>query len=261
MPKFAANLSWLFQELPFPDRFAAAAKAGFRGIEILFPYEHPADRIADLLRRHDLQQVLINAPPGDAAAGERGLAALPGREAEFLALLETSLAYAATLDCRQIHVMAGPSATGASTAPSEATYIENLRRGAELARRQDITLLIEPLNRRDAPGYFLSTLEQARNLIERIDRGNVRLQFDLYHAQIMGGDLSERLRAYLPITGHIQIAGVPGRHEPDQGEINYPFLFGLIDELGYDGWIGCEYRPRSGTLAGLGWARNYGIRG
>ncbi|MGH6931513.1 MAG: 2-oxo-tetronate isomerase [Dongiaceae bacterium] len=259
MPKFAANLSWLFQELPFLDRFGAAAKAGFCGVEVLFPYDTPAARLADQLSRHGLRQVLINAPPGDLSAGDHGLAALPGREAEFAKSLEAALTYATALDCPRIHVMAGGVLAGRSLDQQEETYVANLRRGAEAARRHSKTLLIEPLNRRDAPGYFLSTLEQARRVVELVDRDNVRLQFDLYHAQIMGGDLAERLRLFMPVTGHVQIAGVPGRHEPDQGEISYPYLFVLLDELGYDGWVGCEYRPRGATVAGLAWATPYGI--
>jgi hydroxypyruvate isomerase len=259
MPKFAANLSWLFQELPLLQRFEAAARAGFQGVELLFPYDMPAEELAALPRRHGLRQVLINAPPGDAGAGGRGLAALPGREREFRASLDRAIEYAQALECRLIHVMAGAAPADCSPERCHETYLSNLRHGAEAAGRHDLTLVIEPLNRRDMPGYFLSTPEQARHIIDLVERQNLRLQFDLYHAQIMGGDLATRLRQHLPIIGHMQIAGVPDRNEPDGGEVNYPYLFELIDGLGYQGWIGCEYRPRTSTLAGLGWARPYGI--
>jgi hydroxypyruvate isomerase len=260
MPKFAANLSMLFPELPFLDRFEAAAKAGFRAVEYLFPYEYPSNELAERLRRFDLKQVLFNLPPGDWAAGERGIAAIPGRERDFERSLDRSIEYARDLECPQVHAMAGVLPRGVPREAWETTYLANLRAAAAKLAAHGIRLLIEPLNTRDMPGYFLTTAEQARYIIQHVGSDNVFLQMDLYHAQIMGGDLAERTRSHWPLIRHFQIAGVPGRHEPDVGEISYPYLFDLIDELGYDGWIGCEYRPRGETLAGLGWAERYGIR-
>ena len=258
MPRFAANLSMLFQEVDFLDRFAAAAAAGFAGVEFLFPYAHPAAAIATRLREHDLTQVLFNMPPGDWDAGDRGMAAIPEREAEFARSIDLALEYATALGCPRVHAMAGvvPADAvpgGPARADYEAVYAANLRAATVKAAAHDITVLIEPLNTRDMPGYFINTTGQARRLIEAISEPNLKLQLDLYHCQIMEGDLATRLRALLPITGHIQIAGVPGRHEPDIGEINYPYLFAAIDDVGYDGWIGCEYRPQGRTEDGLGW--------
>lgn len=262
MPRFAANLSLLYTELDFLDRFAAAAGDGFKAVEYLLPYAYPAQDLALRLQTHGLRQVLINAPPGDWAAGERGLACLPGREAEFEAGIATALAYARLLDCPRIHVMAGLLPEGADRGAARARYVANLRRAAAEAARQRVDLLIEPINTRDMPGYFLTRQEQAHALLDEIGAANVQVQMDLYHAQIVEGDLAMKLRQYLPTgrVGHIQIAGVPGRHEPDLGEINYPYLFKLLDELGYQGWIGCEYRPARGaapraTSDGLGWLR------
>ncbi len=259
MPKLAANLSMLFQELPFLDRFEAAARVGFRAVEFLFPYEHPARDIRRRLDRFELRLVLFNLPPGEWAGGERGLSIFPERVDEFAAGLDQALAYARVLDCRQLHVMAGTVPKELPHAEAARTYVANLRGAAAKAQAEDIRVLIEPLNSRDMPGYLLATVEQARQIIDQVGSDNLFLQMDLYHAQIMGGDLAERTRAHWPLIRHIQIAGVPGRHEPDVGEINYPYLFDLIDGLGYDGWIGCEYRPRGDTRAGLGWARRYGI--
>jgi len=259
MPKLAANLSMLFQELPFLDRFEAAAKAGFRGVEFLFPYEHPAHELADRLRRFDLTLVLFNLPPGNWAAGERGMAAIPGREREFEKTLDSAIEYAGLLGCPQVHAMAGILPRGVPPQAWELTYVQNLRTAAARLAAHGVRLLIEPLNVRDMSGYFLTTAEQARHIIQLVGGDNLFLQMDLYHAQIMGGDLAERTRTHWPLIRHFQIAGVPGRHEPDVGEIHYPYLFDLIDGLGYEGWIGCEYRPRGDTRAGLGWARRYGI--
>jgi 2-dehydrotetronate isomerase len=260
MPQFAANLSMMFQEVPFLERFEAAAAAGFKGVEFLFPYDHPAAAVRDRLRSAGLTQALFNLPPGDWAGGERGLAALPGREADFAAALERALEYAAALECPQIHAMAGMVPAGADRSAYERTYVANLRLAAERAGRAGVRVLIEPLNARDMPGYFLRTVEQARDVIAAVGSDNVFLQFDIYHCQITEGDLAERIRALWSIISHFQIAGVPGRHEPDVGEINHPFLFDLIDGLGYHGWIGCEYRPKAGTVEGLGWAQRYGVR-
>ncbi len=259
MPNFAANLSMMFQELPFLDRFEAAAEAGFKAVEFLFPYEYPAEDIRRRLDRFGLRQVLFNLSPGDWSKGDRGLAALPGREGDFCAAAAQALNYARALGCAQVHAMAGILPPDADRRACEATYVANLGAAAIAFRQDGIRLLIEPLNSRDMPGYFLTTAEQARTIIERVGGDNLFLQMDLYHAQIMGGDLAERTRGHWKLIRHFQIAGVPGRHEPDIGEINYPYLFDLIDSLGYDGWIGCEYRPRGKTLEGLGWARRYGI--
>jgi 2-dehydrotetronate isomerase len=203
--------------------------------------------------------VLFNVPMGDPKQGERGLAAQAGREADFAASIETTLAYARLLACRQVHVLAGKASGG--RAAQEEVYIANLRRAADQAAQEGVTLLIEPLNARDNPGYFLSDTTQAVALLDRIARKNVALQFDLYHCQITEGDLAQHMRTLLGRYAHVQVANVPGRHEPGLGEIDFDFLFALFDELGYEGWIGCEYRPKAGTLAGLGWARRWGIGG
>ncbi|MFN3886790.1 MAG: 2-oxo-tetronate isomerase [Aquabacterium sp.] len=262
MPRFAANLTMLYNEHAFLDRFDAAARDGFQGVEYLFPYAHPADELARRLQASGLQQVLFNAPPGDWDAGERGLACLPGREAEFKAGIEQALRYAEALNCHRVHVMAGRVPDGLGREEAEATYVRNLRVAAELARPAGVDLLIEPINGRDMPGYFLTRQDQAHALIASIGLPNVKVQMDLYHCQIVEGDLAMKLRQYLPTghVGHLQIAGVPERHEPDVGELNYPYLFELIDALGFDGWLGCEYRPARGPVArgttdGLGWLR------
>jgi hydroxypyruvate isomerase len=261
MPKLAANLSMMFTEVDFLDRFEAAARERFRAVEFLFPYDHPAEELRQRLERHGLIQALFNAPPGDWAAGERGIAILPDRSAEFEAGMATALEYARILGCPRVHVMAGVVAPGRDRGRAEDSYVASLRRAADMAAPLGVQCLIEPLNTRDVPGYFLTDADEARRILQRVGRDNVRLQLDLYHRQIMRGDLAEAIEAFLPITGHIQIAGVPGRHEPDVGEINYPFLFDRLDALGYDGWVGCEYRPRGATAAGLGWARPWGIGG
>ncbi len=258
MPKFAANLSMMYTEHAFADRFAAAAADGFDAVECMFPYALSAVELAAQLQRHGLRQVLFNLPPGDWDAGERGIAALPGREAEFTASLDIALRYAQASGCHLLHVMAGLVAANASPADRDAmhcTYVANLRRAARAAALQHVTLLIEPINTRDMPGYFLYYQQQAHDIVAEVNEPNLRVQMDLYHCQIMEGDLATRLRRHLAGVGHIQIAGVPGRHEPDVGEINYPYLFDLLDELGYAGHIGCEYRPRADTSAGLGWRR------
>lgn len=261
MPKFAANLSFIFQEIGFLDRFAAAAACGFKAVEYLSPYEHPPEIIGEQLSRHGLEQALFNMPPGDWAAGERGIAALPGREQEFRDGVEKALVYAKATKCRLVHAMAGLVPAGDDRADAERAYLANLRHAAERLARDGVTCVIEPINTRDIPGYFLNTTAQAMSAIERVGHPNLKLQLDLYHVQIMEGDLAQRIRALAGHYPHVQIAGNPGRHEPDIGEINYPFLFELFDELGYSGWIGCEYRPKGETRAGLGWARRYGIHG
>ena len=250
MPNFAANLSMMFTEHDFLDRFAAAKAAGFDAVEYLFPYAYPADALAAALDENALVQALFNSPPGDWEAGERGTAAIPGREREFQDTFAKALEYVATVKPRSLHVMAG-NAAGKS---AQATYIDNLGWAADQAG--DLPLVIEPINSRDMPGYFLNRSDQAVAIIKTVGAANLRLQFDLYHAQIMEGDLTRRLERLMPYIGHIQIAGVPDRHEPDQGELNFPHLFSVLDALGYQGWVGCEYRPAGKTVDGLGWFRD-----
>lgn len=257
MPRFAANLSMMYTEHDFLDRFAAAAADGFRAVEYLFPYEHPPEEIARRLQEHGLAQALFNLPPGDWAAGERGLAALPGREAEFAESVQQALRYALATGCRRLHVMAGRIPEGADRDAMQRTYVANLRHAAQQLAPHDITALIEPINTRDMPGYFLNFQQQAHEVVAEVGASNLKVQMDLYHCQIMEGDLLMRLQRHLTGVGHLQIAGVPHRHEPDTGEVSYRWLFDEIDALGYDGYIGCEYRPRGATSAGLGWFAPY----
>jgi hydroxypyruvate isomerase len=261
MPKLAANLSMMFQEAPFLDRFAAAGTCGFTGVEFLFPYDFPADEIAARLDRHHLTQALFNLPPGDWAKGERGMAALPGREKEFMTSLERALPYARATKCKRVHAMAGNWPAGRDKREGRAVYVANLRRAADRLAEEGVTLVIEPINTRDMPGYFLNTTGEAMSVIDDAGRDNLRLQLDLYHCQIMEGDLAAHVRRLAGRYAHVQIAGVPERHEPDRGEVNYDYLLPLLDEVGYDGWVGCEYRPAGDTRAGLGWARRWGCRG
>ena len=256
MPRFAANLSWMYTELPFLDRFAAAAGDGFQAVECLFPYEHAPELLAGLLKAHGLRQVLFNAPSGDWAAGERGLACLPGRETEFRAGVVQALDCARVLGCSRIHVMAG-LAQG-DPAMHWRTFAANLAWAAPLAEAMGIELLIEPINTRDMPHYFLNRQVQAHEMVLAIGAPNLKVQMDLYHCQVSEGEVATHLRRYLPTgrVAHLQIAGVPGRHEPDLGELDFTPLFELIDELGFNGWVGCEYRPHGAdTSAGLGWLR------
>jgi hydroxypyruvate isomerase len=256
MPRFAANLTFLFNEVSFLDRFDEAAHAGFRAVEFAFPYEWPVREIADRAKANRLDVVLINAPPGDFDAGDRGTASLPGREHEFQAAFATALRYAKALRCPRIHVMAGivpPDATAEERASRRATLVRNLRFACSEAAEQGVTVLLEALNPRDVPNYLYSRLADTDSVREEVGAPNVKLQIDLYHAQIVEGDLSEKLRRYLPHAAHVQIAGVPGRHEPNVGEINYAWIFKQLDDLRYDGWVGCEYRPLASTVAGLAW--------
>ena len=255
MPKFAANISMMFTEHVFLDRFEAAARAGFAAVEFLFPYEWAAGDLADRLRANRLEQALFNTWPGDWETGQRGLAAVPGREEEFERAVIQALDYADELGNSCIHAMSGLVPEGGDRNAHRATLVANLRRTAPIAAARGKTLIIEPINTRDIPGYFLNYQAQARGIIEEVGADNVRLQFDLYHCQIMEGDLAVHMRDYIDIIAHMQIAGTPGRHEPDTGEVNYAFLFEEMDRLGYDGWVGCEYRPRGETVAGLGWFR------
>jgi hydroxypyruvate isomerase len=259
MPRFAANLSMMYVEHAFLDRFAAAARDGFQAVEYLFPYEHPAAELARRLKDNGLQQVLFNAPPGDWGAGERGMACLPGRGEELRTAVQRALEYAAVLECPRVHLMAGLAPAGVDRAVLGRTYLENLAWAAQEAAKQGVQILIEPINTRDIPGFFLNRQDEAHAIVSEVGAPNLKVQMDLYHCQIVEGDMSAKLRQYLPTgrVGHLQIAGVPQRHEPDLGEVNYPFLFDVIDETGFDGWIGCEYRPKAGTSEGLGWLRNY----
>jgi hydroxypyruvate isomerase len=261
VPKFAANLSFIFQEVGFLDRFAAAAQCGFKAVEYLGAYDQRPETVAEALTGNGLTQALFNMPPGDWAAGERGLAALPGREQEFRAGVDLALTYAKATGCRLLHAMAGLWPEGRDRAEARRAYVANMRYAADRLAPEGITVIIEPINTRDIPGYFLNTTSQAMAVINEVGRPNLQLQLDLYHVQIMEGDLAHRIRALAGRYPHIQIAGNPGRHEPDVGEINYPYLFDLLDEIGYAGWIGCEYRPKGETRAGLGWAAEWGILG
>ena len=277
MPRFAANLSMLYPELPFLDRFEAAAKDGFEAVEYLFPYAYPAEELVARLKAHGLRQVLFNAPPAgtdaasiDAAwaAGLRGTASLPGREDEFRAGVQLALRYAAALDCPRIHCMAGLLDEGADREVARAVYVSNLRWAAAEAAREGRDILIEPINPRDIPRFFLKRQDEAHAVVQEVGAPNLKVQFDLYHCQIVEGDVATKIRQYLPTgrVGHFQIAGVPERHEPDTGELNYPYLFSVIDEVaaqcGWQGWVGCEYRPREGaqpggTTRGLAWLRQW----
>ena len=264
MPRFAANLSMLYNEHAFLDRFAAAAKDGFQAVEYLFPYAFSVQELQQQLQDCGLQQVLFNAPPGDWDAGERGLACLPGRETEFRNGFIKALDYAAALECPRIHVMAGIAPTSAAADVLQQTYESNLQWAANAALSAGVDVLIEPINTRDMPGYFLNHQEVAHQIVQRLGAPNLKVQFDLYHCQVMEGDMTRKIRHYLPTgrVGHLQIAGVPERHEPSLGELNYDYLFEVIDSVsaqcGWDGWIGCEYRPArgavpGGTSQGLGW--------
>ena len=268
MPRFAANLSMMYQEIGFLDRFDAAASAGFKGVEFLFPYEHPPEVIAERLEKNGLSLALFNTVPGDWAGGERGLACLPGREAEFRDGIAQALRYAQALDCPRVHVMAGLVPAGQERAALRPTYVANLRWAAREAARQGVKLQVEPINTRDIPGFFLNRQDHAHELVQEIGEPNVQVQMDLYHCQVVEGDVATKIRQYLPTgrVGHFQIAGVPQRHEPDLGEMNYPFLFSVIDEVsaacGWQGWVGCEYRPArgaqaGGTSEGLAWLRRW----
>ncbi|MGH6892889.1 MAG: 2-oxo-tetronate isomerase [Dongiaceae bacterium] len=252
MLRFAANISFLFKELPFLDRFAAAAEAGFKLVECHWPYDQPVEALRDRLERAGLELVMVNTAPGNLEAGDFGLGALPGREADFEVAFDQALHYASSLGAKRIHCMAGKVPV---TATAHRTFVDNLRVGADKARDQGIVLVIEPINTRSAPGYFLTGSQQAADLIAEIDRPNVKLLFDVFHLQIMEGDIVTRLERLLPIIGHVQIAAVPSRAEPDEGEINYRAVFDALERIGYDQVVGCEYLPRGATKDGLAWRR------
>jgi hydroxypyruvate isomerase len=253
MPKFAANLTMMFNEYPFPERFAAAAAAGFKGVEFLFPYDYPPQDVRKWHLDAKVENVLFNLPPGDWAAGERGIASLPGREDEFKAGVAKAIEYALALGSTQLHMMAGIVPAGVDLHLYQKTYLTNLQYAARELAKHSLTLLLEPINTRDMPGYFLNQQDQAHAL--RIESGepNVKVQMDFYHAQIMEGDLIETFKKYFDAIGHTQIASVPKRNEPDDGEVNYSAIYQMLDESGYQGWVGCEYRPRGKTEDGLAW--------
>ena len=259
MPRLCANLSMMFNEVPFLDRFAQAREAGFDGVEFLFPYEHPVAELRKRLDAHGLTQVLFNAPPGDWAGGERGLACLPGRRGEFRDAIARALDYAAGLDCKLVHCMAGIAPQGAAAGTLAALYAVNLAWAAEQAAAAGVKLVIEPINHRDMPRYFLNTMAQGAALVEAIGVERLGLQFDVYHCQVTEGDVTSRMAALLPVIAHMQIADVPDRHEPGTGEIGWAHVFARMDALGYGGWVGCEYRPAGDTKAGLGWRQHFGI--
>ena len=255
MLKFAANLSMMYTEHAFLDRYAAAAADGYAGVECMFPYEAPAAFVRERMDAAGVTQVLFNAPPGVAARGDRGLAAQPGRQAEFQAGIEQALSYATALACPNLHVMAGLVQPGAAREAMLDCYRENLDWAACQARSAGVTVLIEPINTRDIPGYFLNRQDEAHAVVQAVNASNLKVQMDLYHCQIVEGDVTMKLREYLPTgrVGHLQIAGVPLRQEPDRGELDYGWVFNVLRELEYGGWIGCEYRPAAGTSAGLRW--------
>lgn len=252
MPKFAANLSMMFGELPFLDRFAAAADAGFKGVEFLFPYEHTPEAIEGKIKAAGIEIVLFNLPPGDWAAGERGIASIPGREEEFRQGVDKALAYALHLKVPRLHAMAGIP-KGFEPAACRKTLVENLRYAAQKLAPHKITLLLEAINTRDIPGFFVTTQKESHAICQEVGASNLKMQMDLYHMQVMEGDLATKLKLYAPLCGHVQIAGCPERNEPDTGEVRYEYLYRLLDQVGYEGWLGCEYRPAGKTVDGLGW--------
>jgi len=255
MPRFAANLTMMFNEVPFLERFEAAANAGFTAVEFLFPYDHPAEAIGERLRKNGLTQALFNLPPGDWNAGEKGFAALPDRFADLQESLSTTLPYAQATGVKRLHLMAGIADRGDPKAV--AAFRKSVAWAAEFFAPHGLDVVIEPINPRNVPGYFLNDFAFARDLINELQIPNLKLQFDIYHCQIIHGDVTMRLREMMPITGHIQIASIPSRNEPDGEELNYPFVFAELDRLGYRGFVGCEYVPRGNTVDGLGWFRPY----
>ncbi len=259
MPKFAANLSMLYGEVDFLDRFEAAAKSGFAGVEYLFPYAWPKEQLAEKLAKHKLVQVLHNLPPGNWDAGERGIACHPDRVGEFQEDIGRAIEYASALQCGQVHCMAGIAPKNVDAEKLRATFVANLRFAADRLGAAGIKVLIEPINTYDIPGYFLSRTQQAVEVIRDTGSSNVFLQYDVYHMQRMEGELANTIKAQLARIAHVQIADTPGRNEPGTGEINYRFLFGHLDAIGYAGWIGCEYKPKGKTVDGLGWRAAHGV--
>lgn len=259
MPRIAANLNYLFQEHPLLERFAAAAACGFKGVELLVPYAAPAKDLKKRLDEHGLEQVLINTPMGHPEKGDRGLTALPGRTADFHEAFRKAMDYAHVLNCKRIHAVAGVVPPETDRRRCEDAYVNNLAWAAEEAAKDGITVLIEPINGYDIPGFFLNSTKLARHVIDTVAASNLRLQYDLYHSQILEGDLCRTIEREFAIIAHMQVSGTPGRHEPDVGEINCAYVFDFIDRLGYKGWISGEYKPKAGTREGLGWAKPYGI--
>ena len=257
MPKFCANLTLLFNEVPFMDRFAAAAQAGFAGVEYLFPYDYDGDQLADALERHSLKQILHNLPAGNWAQGDRGIACHPQRVGEFQDGVGLAIEYATRLGCTQVNCLAGLTPENVNADRVHTTLIANLKFAALRLKEHGIRLLIEPINTRDIPGFHLTRSSQALDIIREVGSDNLYLQYDIYHMQIMEGDLAPTIEKHLACISHMQLADTPGRHEPGTGEINYPFLFDHIDRLGYGGWIGCEYKPATTTVEGLAWVRPY----
>jgi hydroxypyruvate isomerase len=257
MTKLAANLTMLFTEFDFLERFDAAAQAGFKAVEFLFPYPHSKEQLADLLARHGLTQVLHNLPAGDWAKGERGIACLPGREREFRDGVETAVAYAKALKCPQVNCLLGIAPSGIDAKAVRATLVDNLRFAARSLEKEGLRLLVEPINLFDIPGFYVCRTADALALFEEVGERNLWLQYDIYHMQRMEGELAATMARHLSRIAHIQLADNPGRNEPGTGEINYPFLFAHLDSIGYAGWVGCEYKPRTTTEAGLGWVKPY----
>jgi hydroxypyruvate isomerase len=259
MPKLAANLTMLYNEVDFLDRFDAAAKSGFKGVEYLFPYPYPSEQLAERLQRHGLTQVLHNLPAGDWGKGERGIACLPDRVGEFQDGVGRALEYARALSCKQVNCLAGIAPAGVDPGKVRATFVANLRFAADKLAAAGIRLLMEPINTFDIPGFYLSRTQQALDLIAAVGSPNLFVQYDIYHMQRMEGELANTMKAHLARIAHIQLADNPGRNEPGTGEINYRFLFGFLDAIGYDGWIGCEYKPKGGTVDGLAWRAAHGV--
>lgn len=257
MPKFAANLSMLFTDLPFLDRFAAASEAGFKAVEFLFPYESPVESVAAKVQEAGLHVALFNMPPGNWSAGERGIASHPGREQEFREGVDKALSYAGPLKVKKLHAMAGLVPQGADRDMCRDTLVQNLKFAAARLAEHGITLVLEAINTRDMPGYSVTTQQESFEICQAVNAPNFKMQMDLYHMQVMEGDIATKLKRYASHCGHIQIAGCPERNEPDTGEVRYEYLFRVIDAIGYDGWIGCEYRPAGKTAEGLGWIRPY----
>ncbi|TSJ60522.1 hydroxypyruvate isomerase [Starkeya sp. 3C] len=255
MPRFAANLTMLFNEVPFLDRFEKAAAAGFTGVEYLFPYDFPVEELVARLKANGLSQVLHNLPAGNWGGGERGIAILPDRVEEFRAGVDKAITYATALGSPQVNILAGIAPAGVDRAVLHKTFVENLKYAAPRIKDAGLKLLIEPINTRDIPGFFLNYTKQAKDIIEEVGSDNLFIQYDIYHMQIMEGDLARTIEANLPLIAHIQLADNPGRNEPGTGEINYEFLFRYLDSIGYAGWIGCEYKPKGDTEAGLGWLK------
>jgi len=255
MPRFAANLTMMFTEVPFLERFDAAAKAGFTAVEFLFPYDHPAEQVGERLRRNGLTQALFNLPPGNWDAGEKGFAALPDHFTDLQQSLHTALPYAQATGVKRLHLMAGIASS--DDVKAIAAFRRSVIWAAEFLKPHGLDVVIEPINSRNVPGYFLNDFGFARDLILELNIPNLKLQFDIYHCQIIHGDITMRLREMMPIIGHIQIASIPSRNEPDGEELNYPFLFAELDRLGYAGFVGCEYNPRGRTIDGLAWFKPY----